>query len=75
MRQTARGRETGAWIRLGSRWGVRQVSSRGPLYLTVLLLSAVFLTPVIALLLSGLASWIPAMLAAGQDPAVVLQEE
>lgn len=30
---------------------------------------------VVAPLLSGLASWIPAMLAARQDPAIVLQEE
>ena len=48
---------------------------RTELFASGLLLSAVFLAPVVAPLLSGLASWIPAMLAAGQDPAVVLQEE
>ncbi len=49
--------------------------ARAELFASRLLLLVVFLTPVVAPLLSGLATWIPAMLAAGQDPAVVLQEE
>ncbi|MCH2202907.1 MAG: FtsX-like permease family protein [Fuerstiella sp.] len=35
----------------------------------------ILITPLFALVLSGLASWIPAFLAARQDPAVVLQKE
>jgi len=35
----------------------------------------IVIAPVFALLLSGVASWVPALLAARQDPAVVLQGE
>ena len=35
----------------------------------------VLIAPLSALVLSGLASWIPALLAARQDPAVILQRE
>lgn len=39
------------------------------------LIAVTAMAPVSALLLSGLASWIPALLAASQDPAVILQNE
>lgn len=39
------------------------------------LMAVTAMAPVSALLLSGLASWIPALLAASQDPAVILQNE
>ncbi len=35
----------------------------------------ILMAPVAALLLTGLASWLPALLAARQDPAVILQKE
>jgi ABC-type lipoprotein release transport system permease subunit len=49
-----------------------QTAAAVPAAFTTQLLLLSFL---LALVLSGLASWIPAMLAARQDPALVLQEE
>lgn len=45
------------------------------LFASGVLLAVVLFSPIFAPLLAGLASWIPAMLAAQQDPAVVLQDQ
>ena len=60
------------WI-VGASWGDASLELRGALALfnPELLLLVFFAAP----LLSGLASWIPAMVAGQQDPAVVLREE
>lgn len=57
----------------GAFWGDASVNVEGPatLFDPVLFLLVLFGAPI----LSGLASWIPAMIAAQQDPAVVLREE
>ncbi len=58
---------------VGALWGDISLEAQIPVTLfdPVLLLLVLFLSP----LLSGLASWIPAMMAAQQDPAVVLRGE
>ena len=48
-----------------SEW--QRLFSGGDLILTIVA------APVLAVLLSGIASWVPALLAAKQDPAIVLQ--
>jgi putative ABC transport system permease protein len=45
------------------------------LFETSQLATLIVMAPVFALVLSGIASWVPALLAARQDPAVVLQGE
>jgi len=57
---------------VGAFWGEAPLETRSPIGLFDwgLFLLVLFLAP----LLAGLASWIPAMLAAQQDPAVVLRE-
>ncbi|MEQ9408278.1 MAG: FtsX-like permease family protein [Fuerstiella sp.] len=51
----------------GLAWG--QLFDAGDLQLTVLA------APVLALVLAGAATWLPALLAARQDPATILQEQ
>ncbi|MCP4853888.1 MAG: FtsX-like permease family protein [Fuerstiella sp.] len=50
---------------IGLPW--QQLFAEGDLLLTIVA------SPVLALILTGIASWVPALLAAQQDPAVVLQ--
>ena len=63
----------GGGYAVGIIWGdlpsTGETSAR--LFVPQFLVIAVVMAPA----LSGLASWIPAMLAAGQDPAVILHEE
>jgi len=61
-----------AGFAIGAGWGLSAESSRLQELFTPQLL---WLALVAAPLLAAVASWIPAMLAAGQDPALVLQEE
>lgn len=67
----ALGYAAGLWV--GIRWGDLAATADAftRLFDSRLLVLAVVLAP----FLSGLATWIPAILAARQDPAVVLQEE
>jgi putative ABC transport system permease protein len=60
-----------AGMALGVVFGGAPAGAR-PAFIAPQLVLVSFVT---AILLSGLASWIPAMLAARQDPALVLQEE
>jgi len=57
----------------GASWGDASLNIEGPVTLfdPVLFSLVLFGAPI----LSGFASWIPAMIAAQQDPAVVLREE
>ncbi len=57
---------------IGIVWGDLPVSAENSaqLFAPLLLLAAIVMAPG----LSGLASWLPALIAAGQDPAVVLQD-
>ncbi|HIE99535.1 MAG TPA: FtsX-like permease family protein [Fuerstia sp.] len=50
---------------IGLPW--QQLFAEGDLLITIVA------SPVLALILTGIASWVPALLAAQQDPAVVLQ--
>lgn len=63
-------------LMIGLLWGGLPASSETshPVFASGVLLT-VAVTPILAPLLSGIASWIPAVLAAQQDPAVVLQGE
>ncbi|MCH2212018.1 MAG: ABC transporter permease [Fuerstiella sp.] len=61
------GRSLGSAESDGSTWN--ELFASGDLPFLILI------APLSALVLSGLASWIPAFLAARQDPAVVLQQE
>ena len=64
---------TGVWVGLllgglsGSGLAWQQLFATGDLLLTIIA------SPVLAIALTGIASWVPAILAAQQDPAVVLQ--
>jgi len=63
----------GFWI----GWALGGLSTIGlpwqQLFLDGDLLLTIIASPVLALILTGIASWVPALLAAQQDPAVVLQ--
>ena len=52
-----------------------EMTSWNDLFASGNLTDMLVMAPLAALLLSGLASWIPALLAARQDPAVILQRE
>jgi len=59
-----------AGLAIGVLWGDAPMRARGTLFDAGLLVQVLLMAP----LLSGIASWIPAMMAAQQDPAVVLRE-
>ena len=61
----------GAMLASGEAGGIRWAELLATEGMPLVLLAA----PLCALLLSGVASWIPALLAARQDPAVTLQQE
>jgi len=63
----------GAGFGIGTLWGDLPTAAGTSAHLFSA--QVLFLAIVMALVLSGVASWIPAMVAARQDPAVILQEE
>ena len=67
----------GIGLGFGFGWSLGGLSGNGvawpQLFATGDLLLTIFAAPVLDLALTGIASWVPAVMAARQDPAVVLQ--